>query len=69
MTTEELHKYLTQHGIYLMGRLRRENLIEQVKKLRVYSDLSPADQILKIVPEVKKRKKEKEEILSNLRVF
>lgn len=52
MTTEELHKYLTQHGIYLMGRLRRENIVKEVKKLRVYGDLSLADQIMKILYEV-----------------
>ena len=56
MTTEELHKYLTQQGMYLMGKVRRENLVEQVKKLRVYDDLSPADQIIKILPEVNERK-------------
>ena len=62
MTTEELHKYLTQHGVCLMGKVQREYLVEQVKKLRVYSDLGPVDRIMKILPEVKDMKTKKEKI-------
>ena len=56
MTTGELHKYLTQHGVYLMGKLISCRTGEEAARPR---QPQPRGSNNETLPEVKERKQKK----------